>query len=316
MNQMERKTHVSRNKGQSKEERQGRQTRDTKPRQQHILRMLHVVATEWFFTAVMWVCLPAFRTVWWVSLDTSGTTGMALIAWGLWGCRTTLLSNLGTGIQPPAGRQTHSYPQSGAGSSGCKAKAGRQSPGAPAQRAELTALEMMLPPLNIWYKGSPRIDHFLLPPQRKQHWKKAQSRPGWCKEGSLLQAASPWERDVHPRVQLWDKLSAPGRTQGVWPVKHPNANIGAVPPPTETHQHFAIKPKPKPSHPQNLLLKLLLCQRAQAVINPHLHFQRWIYNAALVHGIFLVGRRPSVGKCVNKTKTSVSANADKSDNET
>lgn len=104
MIQMERKTHVSRNKGQSEEERQGQQTRDTKPRQQHILRMLHHVATEWFISPVMWVCLPAFRMGWWVSVGTSGTTGMALIAWGLWGCGTTLLSNLGTGIQPPAAR--------------------------------------------------------------------------------------------------------------------------------------------------------------------------------------------------------------------
>lgn len=148
---------------------------------------------------------------------------------------------------------------------------------------------MTLPPLNIWYKGSPKIDHFLLPPQRKQHWKKAQSWPGWCKEGSLSQAASSWEPGTHPRVWLWDKPSAPGRTQEAWAVKHSNANAGAVPPPTETRQHFAIKPEP--SHPQNLLLKLLPCWRAQAVINPHLHFQCWIYNAVLVHGIFLVGGR-------------------------
>lgn len=40
----------------------------------------------------------------------------------------------GSSPQQPGGRQTHSYLQSGAGSGGCRAEAGRQSLGAPAQR--------------------------------------------------------------------------------------------------------------------------------------------------------------------------------------
>lgn len=68
---------------------------------------------------------------------------------------------------------------------------GRQAaPGCSCAEAEHAVIETVLPSLNIWCECSPKIDHFLLPPQRKQCWKESQLRQGWCKEGSRSLAAS------------------------------------------------------------------------------------------------------------------------------
>lgn len=78
---------------------------------------------------------------------------------GMVGQRDKPCPTWGAWIQPPAAggeRQTRSYP-----------------PG-----VGLAAMDAPLPPLNIWYNRSPKIDHFLLPSQRKRRWKEAQSQPG------------------------------------------------------------------------------------------------------------------------------------------
>lgn len=65
------------------------------------------------------------------------------------------------------------------------------------------------------------------------------------------------------------------RGQSCETSKHPGGCCTCQPPAMRDHQHFAIGAwcsKTKPSCPQNLLLKLLPSQGAQAVINPHLHF--------------------------------------------
>lgn len=158
----------------------------------------------------------------------------------------------GARIPPPAagGRQIHSYsyPPRGAGSGGCQARQEegvrtplgdpRPVPGAepthPCVEAERAVPEMASMSLNNWYKCSPKPDHFLLPPQRKQRWKEAQSQGGRDSTRRVPVAggfpgSTCWELVTWPRVQLSDKPSVPGPTRGVSLAKHPNTRAGAAP---------------------------------------------------------------------------------------
>lgn len=116
--------------------------------------------------------------------------------------------------------------------------------------------ETVLPSPNIWCQCSPKIDHFLLPPRRKQCWKESQIQQGWCKEGSRSLAASHREPLPHPGVWLWDHTSVSGRFQGISPAKRPDDPRGCRAsqlPGAETHQHFpsvAGIAKPAPLYPK------------------------------------------------------------------
>lgn len=117
---------------------------------------------------------------------------MTPISWGGGAAGQPSCPTGGAWIPPPAagGRQIHSYsyPPRGAGSGGCQARQEegvrtplgdpRPVPTHPCVEAERAVPEMASMSLNNWYKCSPKPDHFLLPPQRKQRWKEAQSQGG------------------------------------------------------------------------------------------------------------------------------------------
>lgn len=163
---------------------------------------------------------------------------------GMVGQRDKPCPTWGAWIQPPAAggeRQTRSYP-----------------PG-----VGLAAMDAPLPPLNIWYNRSPKIDHFLLPSQRKRRWKEAQSQPGRigarkgpyrrrvCRQPLAGSQLHILERDFGTKhqSQAGPKGSVLQNTQRTVRV----LCLPAPPPRAETHQRFAIgagRTKPNPPAPK------------------------------------------------------------------
>lgn len=212
---MKRKTHVRRNRG-LKDECRGQQTRDIDPRQQqHILRMLYLV--------------KAARLLFITLCCGSVEDNCRSRCWGVpehprpHGTGTDCLGEVGPHDNPPAlpgGRgcsplqpgdvnsllPSRSRAASGGGQAGqergrVSSGTGREAePGRSWAAAEHAVIETVLPSPNIWCERSPKIEHFLLPPQRKQRCKETQTQQGWCKERSHSLAASHWELLTHSGV--------------------------------------------------------------------------------------------------------------------
>lgn len=153
----------------------------------------------------------------------------------------------GAQIQPPAaGEKVNSLLPHAAGLQQWMLGRGREAdPGCSCMDAEHAAFEVVLLSLNVCYKCSPKIDHFLLPPQRKWHWKEPQSQPGQARAAQRrvpmarkFTGSLSWEPVTQPRGWLWDNPSVSGRTWGANPAKCPREQVLHLLQ-AKTHQHFA-----------------------------------------------------------------------------
>lgn len=109
----------------------------------------------------------------------------------------------GRELTPPLPEQGCQRWRSGRAGGGDRVSSGtgrEAGPGRSWAAAEHAVIETVLPSPNIWCERSPKIEHFLLPPQRKQRCKETQTQQGWCKERSHSLAASHWELLTHSGV--------------------------------------------------------------------------------------------------------------------